>query len=92
MNPVDSLFESINFTFQDTSGKANKLSHADEIDKFLLEIDLLAKVPKTGRNDENYTGFDTIFGQRRTSFFKSLTFRLSKNLNCSRIFKEFPKN
>ena len=44
MNPIDSLIESINFTFQYTSGKAKKLSHDDEFDIFLLEIDSQEKI------------------------------------------------
>ena len=63
MNLVDSLFESINFTFQDNSGKANKLSLEDESDKFCsksIRPKKLLKVAKSTQNWQKYTGFDII--------------------------------
>ena len=84
MNPIDSLFVSINFKFQFKLPKTNKLSFDDDFDKLLLEIDIAQKncfqLHSTSRNIleigkvMSYIGFATISIKRRTSFFKSLIF------------------
>ena len=74
MNLVDSLFESINFTFQDNSGKANKLSLDDESDKFCsksIRPKKLLKVAKSTQNWQKYNGFDIIsIAKRKCSYLQ----------------------
>ena len=57
INSNDSLFESINFKIQDVLGKVNKLSLDDEIDKFLMAIDLPKKTAFNffSQNREKYS-------------------------------------